>query len=98
MRAVHCIYDTCNDLMVRCAHLYVSGEQCEREAFPGIDFCEDHADLHRVEDQLEESPFKKAVIRLAALILLVMFLIPLYYTLRTLYLGVGVEIEAEEGR
>ena len=40
-----------------------------------------------------EHPFKKVVLRVVALILLVMFLIPVYYTLRTLYLGPQVQVQ-----
>ena len=79
--------------MQRCVHLYLSGQQCDRETFPGGDFCEDHADAHSFSDEIEEQPFKKLVVRVVALLLLVMFLIPIYYTLRTLYLGPRVQVQ-----
>jgi hypothetical protein len=90
------IYDNRIDLMKRCLHLYVSGQQCGREAFPGGDFCEDHADVHLLDDEAGEHPFRRVALRVVALILLVMFLIPIYYTLRTLYLGPQVQVR--EGR
>ncbi len=84
-----------SEKMKRCIHLYLSGQQCEREAFPGDDFCEDHADMHVVDDELvvEEHPFKKLIMRAVALALLLMFLIPVYYTAKTLYLAYQAELQ-----
>ncbi len=79
--------------MQRCVHLYLSGQQCDREAFPGDDFCEDHADVRPLDDEPGGHPFRKMVVRLVALVLLVMFLIPIYYTLRSLYLGPRVQVQ-----
>ena len=92
---VDSIYDNCINLMQRCVHLYLSGQQCDREAFPGDDFCEDHVDVHPLNDELGEPPIRKLVVRVVALILLVMFLIPIYYTLRSLY--VGPQVQVQEG-
>ena len=83
--------------MQRCSHLYLSGQQCDRESFPGSDFCEDHVDVHPAPDNLEDHPLRKLALRFAALILLIMFLIPMYYTLKSLYLGLAQQVEAEEG-
>jgi hypothetical protein len=91
--SVDSIYDNRIDLMERCLHLYMSGQQCDREAFSGDNFCEDHADVHPIDDAVGEHPFKKVVLRVVALILLVMFLIPIYYTLRTLYLDPQVQVQ-----
>ena len=87
------IYDSRIDFMQRCVHLYLSGQQCDREVFPGGDFCEDHADAHQLDEEVGEHPIRKLVVRVVALILLVMFLIPIFYTLRTLYLGPQVQVQ-----
>ncbi len=89
-------YDNRIYLMQRCVHLYLSGQQCDREAFPGDDFCEDHVDGHPPNDELEERPVGRLVVRVVALILLVMFLIPIYYTLKMLYLGPPVQVQEGE--
>ena len=80
--------------MQRCFHLYESGSQCEEEALLGGDFCPDHDHAH-VFFEVGDYPVRKLVTRMVALILLVIFLIPFYYTLKTLYLS--PPIEAQEG-
>ena len=71
--------------MSRCLHIYDSGFQCTDETFEPTDFCESHQKVVAFE-KLEDSPLRKLVFRIIALILLVLFLIPLFYTLRVLYL------------
>lgn len=80
--------------MQRCFYLYESGSQCEEEAVVGSDFCPDHDEAH-VFFEIGDRPVRKLVTRLVALILLIIFLIPFYYTLKTLYLS--PPIEAQEG-
>jgi hypothetical protein len=58
------------------------------------EFCESHQKVVAFEsDRVEDSTWRKALIRFVALVLLVMFLIPLFYTLRDLYLGPPVKAE-----
>ena len=65
-----------------------------QEALLGGDFCPDHDNAH-VFFEVGDYPVRKLVTRVVALILLVIFLIPFYYTLKTLYLS--PPIEAQEG-
>ena len=81
--------------MQRCVQLYRSGWRCESEAVPGSDFCVDHiseADFERLKDR----PSRKLTMKIIALILLIMFLVPFYYTLKTLY--ASRPPQAQEGR
>jgi hypothetical protein len=71
--------------MSRCLHIYDAGFQCISEALESTDFCESHQKVVAFESRLEDSPWRKAVLRFVALILLLMFLLPLLYTLRNLY-------------
>ena len=80
--------------MPRCVHIYDSGFQCIGEVVDSTDFCEAHQKVIAFEP-LEESTWRKTVFRLVAVILLIIFLIPLFYTLRDLYLGPPVK--AQEG-
>ena len=74
--------------MPRCLHIFESGFQCIGETVDPTDFCDAHQKVVAFEaDRLEDSGWRKAFLRLVALVLLVLFLIPLYYTLRELYLG-----------
>ena len=82
--------------MFRCVHLYESGTRCSGEVLEGTDFCPDHYPSPPNHDAFDDHPFQKLVARLVALILLLIFLIPFYYTLRTLYLELPPA--AEEGR
>lgn len=79
--------------MHRCSHLYESGRQCAEEAVPDSDFCEDHEFVHDQFEPLPDHPLRKMLIRLAALFLLLTFLIPFYYTLKTLYLNQNIEVQ-----
>lgn len=82
--------------MQRCAHLYESGSQCSEEALPDGDFCGDHEVIHDFFEPLTDHPFRKLVMRVAALVLLIIFLIPFYYTLKGMYLN--RTIDAQEAR
>jgi hypothetical protein len=79
--------------MHRCSYLYESGRQCTEEAVPDSDFCEDHEFVHDHFEPLSEGPLRKLAMRLAALLLLLTFLIPFYYTLKTLYLSQNIEVQ-----
>ncbi len=58
------------------------------------DFCEAHQKVVAFEpERLEDSGWRKAFLRFVALVLLLMFLIPLFYTLRDLYLGPPVKAQ-----
>ena len=74
--------------MSRCLHIFDSGFQCIDEAVDSGDFCEAHQKVVAFEaERLQDSVWRKAFIRFVAFLLLLLFLIPLYYTLRDLYLG-----------
>ena len=72
--------------MTRCFHIYDSGFQCVDEAIESTDFCEAHQKVIAF-DRLEDSPWRKFGIRVVAFVLLVMLLIPLVYSLKSLYRG-----------
>jgi hypothetical protein len=74
--------------MPRCLHIFDSGFQCISETVEPTDFCDAHQKVVPFESEpLEDSGWRKAFIRFVAVVLLLLFLIPLYYTLRDLYLG-----------
>jgi len=74
--------------MARCVHIYESGFQCIGETLEETDFCDAHQKVVPFEPEgLENSVWRKAFLRFVALILLLLFLIPLYYTLKELYDG-----------
>ena len=78
--------------MSRCLHIFDSGFQCIDEAVDTTDFCEAHQKVVSIEEErLQDSVWRKAFIRFVAVLLLLLFLIPLYYTLRDLYLGPPVK-------
>ena len=80
--------------MARCLHIFDSGFQCVDETLDPTDFCEAHQKVVAFEaDRLEDPWWRKIVLRFVALVLLLMFLIPLYYTLRDLYLGPRVKAQ-----
>ena len=66
--------------------MYDSGFQCIDESIEPTEFCEAHQRIVDFET-LQDSHLRKLFHRVVALILLLMFLIPLLYTLRNLYLG-----------
>ena len=75
-------------VMPRCLHIFDSGFQCIDEAVDGSDFCDAHQKVVAFQaEQLEDSTWRKSVKRFVALVLLLLFLIPLYYTLKDLYFG-----------
>ena len=58
------------------------------------DFCEAHQKVVAFEpERLEDSGWRKTFLRFVALVLLLMLLIPLFYTLRDLYLGPPVKAQ-----
>ncbi len=80
--------------MPRCLHIHESGFQCLGEALEATDFCDSHQKVVAFEsERLVEPPWRKAFLRFVALVLLIMFLIPLFYTLRNLYLGPPVKAQ-----
>jgi hypothetical protein len=80
--------------MARCLHIFDSGFQCVDETLDPTDFCEAHQKVVAFEaERLEDPWWRKIVLRLVALVLLLLFLIPLYYTLRDLYLGPRVKAQ-----
>ena len=80
--------------MARCLHIYDSGFQCIGENVDETDFCESHQKVVPFEmEELADSVWRKAFFRFVALILLLLFLIPLYYTLKDLYLGPPVKAQ-----
>ena len=80
--------------MARCLHIFDSGFQCVGESLEPTDFCEDHQKVVAFEpERLQDSIWRKTLLRVVALVLLVMFLIPLFYTLRDLYFGPPVKAQ-----
>jgi hypothetical protein len=79
--------------MPRCLHIFDSGFQCISETISPTDFCEAHQKVVAFE-RLQESGWRKIFLRFVAFVLLLMFLIPLFYTLRNLY--VGPRVKAQE--
>src|SRR5690606_24666971 len=74
-------------IMARCLHILDSGLQCIDEAIEGTDFCDAHQRVVAFERDDETGALRKVMMRVIALILLLIFLIPIVNTLRTLYLG-----------
>ena len=84
--------------MPRCLHIFDSGFQCIDETVDSTDFCDAHQKVVSFEaERLEDPWWRKAFIRLVAAILLLLFLIPLYYTLRDLYLGSPITAQEHGG-
>ncbi len=80
--------------MPRCLHILDSGFQCIGETLDPTDFCEAHQKVVAFEsERLEDSIWRKALLRFVALVLLLMFLVPLFYTLRDLYFGPPVKAQ-----
>ena len=74
--------------MPRCLHIYASGFQCSDDSVEPTDFCDAHQKVVEFEfERLQDSPVRKIFFRLVALVLLLLFLIPVFYSLRILYLG-----------
>jgi len=82
--------------MPRCLHMFESGFQCISETVEPTDFCEAHQKVVAFEsERLEESLWRKVLLRFVALVLLLLFLIPLFYTLKDLYLGPRVKAQED---
>ena len=82
--------------MSRCLHIFDSGFQCTADADEPTDFCEAHQKVVAFEsERLEDSIWRKAFFRLVAFVLLLLFLIPLFYTLRDLYFGPPVKAQED---
>lgn len=76
--------------------MFDSGFQCISETVESTDFCEAHQRVVEFEpEQLRDSILRKMALRFIALVLLLMFLIPLFYTLRDLYLGPPVKAQED---
>jgi hypothetical protein len=81
-------------IMQRCLHIYDSGFQCLDETLESTDFCEAHQKVvYESFDGMGESGLRKVFLRFVALILLLLFLLPLFYTLRDLYFGPPVKAQ-----
>jgi len=76
--------------MTRCVYLHSDGSQCISDALENADFCGEHAYETDV-TALEEHPFRKLVLRLIALILLLLLLIPYYRFLQSVNMAPGIE-------
>jgi len=82
--------------MPRCLHIFGSGFQCISETIEATDFCEAHQKVVPFEsDRVVDSFWRKGFLRFVALVLLLMFLIPLFYTLRDLYFGPPVKAQED---
>jgi hypothetical protein len=82
--------------MARCLHIYQSGFQCIDESIEASEFCESHQKVVEFEfEKLKDSPWRRLFLRVIALVLLLLFLIPFLDTLRGLY--VGPPVKAQEG-
>jgi hypothetical protein len=76
--------------------MFDSGFQCVSETVETTDFCEAHQKVVAFEsERLEESIWRKVLLRFVALVLLLLFLIPLFYTLKDLYLGPPVKAQED---
>jgi len=76
--------------------MFESGFQCISETVEPTDFCEAHQKVVAFEsERLEESLWRKVLLRFVALVLLLLFLIPLFYTLKDLYLGPRVKAQED---
>lgn len=78
--------------MIRCVHIYDSGFQCEAEALEGTNFCEAHQKVVEFA-RLQDSTWRKVFLRFVALILLIIFLIPIIFTIRNFYLDLPTEAQ-----
>ena len=72
--------------MPRCLHIHDSGFQCVSEAVDTTELCDDHQKVVPFELPVETG-WQKIIFRLVALILLIMFLVPIVYRLRNLFVG-----------
>lgn len=72
--------------------MYESGFQCLGETVETTDFCDVHQKVLAFE-RLEDSGWRKGIVRLVAFILLLLFLVPIAYTLRNLYIGPPAKVQ-----
>jgi hypothetical protein len=72
--------------------MYDSGFQCVAETLQSTDFCEAHQKILDFEP-LDNPNWQKTFLRFVAFVLLIMFLVPLFYTLRDLYMGPPVKAQ-----
>lgn len=76
--------------------MFESGFQCVSETLDTTDFCEAHQKVVAFEsERLVDSIWRKMFLRFVAMVLLLMFLVPLIYTLRDLYLGPPVKAQED---
>jgi len=76
--------------------MFNSGFQCVSETLAATDFCEAHQKVVALDsERLQESGWRKIFVRFVAFLMLLMFLIPLFYTLRDLYLGPRVKAQED---
>ena len=74
--------------------MFDSGLQCISESLEPTDFCEAHQKVVLFDsERLQDPIWRKTLLRFVALVLLLMFLIPLFYTLRDLYFGPPVKAQ-----
>jgi hypothetical protein len=82
--------------MPRCLHIFDSGFQCIDETMDPTDFCEVHQKVVAFEsERLVDSNWRKLFLRFVAFVLLLLFLIPLFYSLRDLYYGPRVKAQED---
>ena len=79
-------------LMPRCLHIYESGIQCIDYSLEPSDFCEAHQNVIAFE-KLQDSSWRRTIFRFVAAVLLLLFLLPLLYTLRSLYFDPPVKAQ-----
>jgi hypothetical protein len=72
--------------MPRCLHINESGFQCIDETLDPTEFCASHQKVVDFEP-LTDKTIQKMVFRFIAFILLLLFLIPFFNTLKSLYVG-----------
>ena len=72
--------------------MYESGFQCTEDSIEPTDFCDTHQKIVEFE-RLQDPPIRKVVFRVIALVLLLLFLIPLFLTLESLYLDPPVKAQ-----
>jgi hypothetical protein len=72
--------------MARCAHIYDSGFQCVDETVAPTELCSTHQRVVAFES-LADSPWRKIVLRVVAFVLLLLLLVPVFYTLKNLHWG-----------
>lgn len=72
--------------------MFESGLQCDSVTLDETDFCEAHQRVVFFERH-QEPVWQRLLLRIVALLLLLIFLIPIVYTVRELYLGPPVRTQ-----